>query len=282
MWNRIAYGAAALQLVAACSNAADGGRASVESAELAVQESALTAQLDGLIADAADRNSRFDIGQGLDNAAEQLKLQLNAELPCAAVTRQGSELNIFYAAQPLDGAAGSDCSWRGRALAGQHSVRVMRNADNEVGVHHEFTDFRDDKLSLSGSADVTWSRISKSRRVVHTVTFAALSGASAGVTGESTGDSTQITLADGVRINGLREWHSSRGLYSLDMQAIEQRFTDSVPELGAYALTLPSDDALILAFGRIDTDNILVTVQGAQRDLSFVVRPDGSLEPSAH
>ena len=276
MWNRIAYGAAALQLVSACSNAADRGRASIESAELAVQESALTAQLDSLIADAADRNSRFDIGQGLDNAAEQLKLQLNQELPCAAVTRQGSELSIFY------DAAGSGCTWHQRALAGQHSVRVTRNADDEVGVHHEFTNFRDGTLSLSGSADVAWSRISKSRRVLHTVTFAALSGVNAGVTGESTGDSTQVTLTDGVRINGLREWHSSRGFYSLDMQAIEQRFTDSVPQLGAYELTLPSDDALILAFGRIDTDNILVTVQGAQRELSFVVRPDGSVEHSAH
>jgi hypothetical protein len=275
MWNRIAYCAAALQLAAACTNAAERGGASVESAELAVQEAALTAQLDSLIAEAAERNSRFDIGQGLDNAAEQLKLQLNHELPCAAVTRQGSVLSVFY-----DAAGSGGCSWHGRALAGQHSVRVMRNADNEVGVHHEFTDFRDGKLSLSGSADVTWSRLSKSRRVLHSVTFAALSGASAGVTGESTGDSTQLTLSDGVRINGLREWQSSRGFYSLDMQAIEQRFSDSVPELGAYELTLPTADALTLAFGRIDTDNIRVTVQGAQRELSFVVLPDGSIEHS--
>jgi hypothetical protein len=276
MWNRVAYCAAALQLAAACSNAADRGGASVESAEIAVQESALTAQLDALIADAAERNSRFDIGQSLDNAAAQLVLQLNQELPCAAVTRQSNMLSIFY------DAAGSGCFWRGRPLAGQHTVRVMRNADNEVGVHHEFIDFRDSTLSMSGSADVAWSRISKSRRVLHAVTFAALSGVSAGVTGESTGDSTQATLTDGVRINGLREWQSSRGAYELDMQAIEQRFTESVPYLGAYQLTLPSDDALILAFGRIDTDNILVTVQGAQRELSFVVRPDGSVEHSPH
>jgi hypothetical protein len=276
MWNRVAYCAAALQLAAACSNAADRGGASVESAEIAVQESALTAQLDALIADAAERNSRFDIGQSLDNAAAQLVLQLNQELPCAAVTRQSNMLSIFY------DAAGSGCFWRGRPLAGQHTVRVMRNADNEVGVHHEFIDFRDSTLSMSGSADVAWSRISKSRRVLHAVTFAALSGVSAGVTGESTGDSTQATLTDGVRINGLREWQSSRGAYELDMQAIEQRFTESVPYLDAYQLTLPSDDALILAFGRIDTDNILVTVQGAQRELSFVVRPDGSVEHSPH
>ena len=276
MWKRLTYCAAALQLAAACSNAADNGGASVESAEIAVQESALTAQLDALIADVADRNSRFDIGQSLETAAAQLELQLNQELPCAAVTRQGSMLNIFY------DAAGSGCFWHGRPLAGQHTVRVVRNADNEVGVHHDFTDFRDSTLSMSGSADVTWSRISRSRRVLHTVTFAALSGASAGVTGESNGDSTQVTLTDGVRINGLREWQSSRGAYSLDMQAIEQRFTDSVPQLGAYELTLPTDDALILAFGRIDTDNILVTVQGAQRELSFVLRPDGSVEHSAN
>jgi hypothetical protein len=275
MLNRFAFCAAALQLVAACTDTAERGGASVENAELAVQESALTAQLDSLIADAADRNSRFDIGQGFEAAAEQLKTQLNHELPCAAVTRQGSELRIVY------DAAGTGCSWRGRALAGQHTVRVMRNADTEVGVHHELTDYREGKLSLTGSADVTWSRISKSRRVLHTVTFAVLSGESAGVTGQSTGDSTQLTFEGGVRINGLRDWQSSRGFYSLEMQAIEQRFADSVPQLGAYQLTLPTDDALTLAFGRIDTDNIGVTVQGAQRELSFVVHPDGSVEPSS-
>jgi hypothetical protein len=98
---------------------------------------------------------------------------------------------------------------------------------------------------------------------------------------ESTGDSTQVTLDDAVRINGLREWQSSRGFFTLDMQAVEQRFTDRVPELGDYELTLPSEHALILAFGRIDTDNILVTVQGAQRELSFVLGADGSLKHSA-
>jgi hypothetical protein len=274
MWNRIACWAAALQLAAACTQATDRGGASVENAELAVHEAALTAQLDSLVADAADRFSRFDIGQGFENAAEQLKVQLNQELPCAAVTRQASTLSIVYALN-------ADCNAHGRALAGQHTVRVMRNADDEVGVHHEFEDFRDSRLSLTGSADVTWSRTSRSRRVQHTLSFEVLSGTSTGVAGESQGDSTQLTLdgsTQGVRINGLREWHSTRGLYSLDMQAIEQLFADSVPQLGAYELTLPTDDALTLAFGRIDTDNIRVTVQGAQRELSFVVHPDGSLE----
>ena len=275
MRNQIAYCAAALQLAAACTDAAEHGGTSVESAELAVQEAALTSQLDAMLADAADQHSRFEIGRGLEQAAAQLQLQLNQDLPCAVVSREGNALNIVY------DAAGSGCVWRGRALTGQHSVRVTRNADNEVSVHHELTNFGDQMLSLSGSADVTWSRLSKSRRVVHAVTFAALGGTSAGVTGESTGDSTQQTLTDGVRINGLREWQSSRGFYALDMQAIEQRFADSVPELGAYELTLETDDALTLAFGRIDTDNIRVTVQGAQQALSFVVGADGAVERSA-
>jgi hypothetical protein len=265
--------------MAACSNAAERGGASVENAELALEEAALTSQLDAMIAEVADRNSRFDIGQGFENAAEQLKLQLNQELPCASVTRQANMLTIVYDAQqvPWDAALSASCMSHGRMLAGQHTVRVMRNADNEVGVHHEFIDFRDTRLSLTGSADVTWSRTSPSRRVLHVLSFRVLSGDSTGVTGESNGDSTQQTLDEGVRINGLRDWRSSRGVYELDMQAIEQRFADSVPQFGAYALTLPTDDALTLAFGRIDTDTIRVTVQGAQQDLSFVVRPDGSI-----
>jgi hypothetical protein len=256
-------------MAAACAADADSGGASVESAELALEQAALTAQLDSLVADAADRNSRFDIGQGFEGAAEQLKLQLHAELPCAVATRVGSTLNITYDGQ---------CVTYGRALTGQHTVRVMRNADNEVGVHHEFSSFGDARLLLSGSADVTWSRTSRTRRVQHWLTFQALSGPGAGLVGESNGDSTQMYLDDHVRINGFRQWHSSEGPYSLDLHAIEQRFADSVPQLGAYALTIPSDAALTLAFGRIDTDNIRVTVQGAQRELAYVIGVDGTLE----
>jgi hypothetical protein len=270
----ISYCAAALPLLAACANpTTERGGASVENTELALQESALTAQVDALVADAADQNSRFDIGQGFDNAAQQLAEQLAQELPCAAVTRSGSTLNIVY------DAVRADCTWHGRKLAGRHSVRVMRNADNEVSVHHELDDFRDEKLSLTGTADVKWSRTSGSRRVEHALTFVVLSGSDEGLTGDSEGDSTQLTLEDGVRINGLRKWRSAeRGTYVLEMQAIEQRFADSVPQQGAYELTLPTKDALTFAFGRIDTDNIRVTVQGAQQDLSFVVRADGTIE----
>ena len=272
MWYRIARGVAALALItvtAACGNAEDRGGASVESAELALEQSTLTAQIDTLVADAADLNSRFDIGQGFEAAAEQLQLQLNVAVPCATVVRQGSTLAIVY------DAIGIPCAYHGRQLAGWHTVRVMRNADNEVNVHHEFADFRDTRVSLSGSADVTWSRTSGSRRVEHAVSYTVLQGASAGWLGESYGDSTQLTLDDGVRINGLRTWSSAHGSYMLDMKAIEQRFADGVPQLGAYDLTTPENEALTLAFGRIDTDNIRVIIQGAQRDLSFVLRADG-------
>jgi hypothetical protein len=173
-------------------------------------------------------------------------------------------------------ALGVPCAYHGHELAGWHTVRVMRNADNDVGVHHEFADFRDTRVSLSGSADVTWSRTSGTRRVEHTLTYSVLEGASAGWQGQSYGDSTQLTLDAGVRINGIRSWSSEHGDYMLEMQAIDQRFADSMPQLGAYDLTTPENQALTLAFGRIDTDNIRVTIQGAQRDLSFVVRADGA------
>lgn len=270
MWYRIARCVAALPLIAACASADDEPRASVQNAELALEQSALTAQIDALVADAADLNSRFDIGQGFEAAAQQLQDQLNVLLPCASVVRQGSTLAIVY------DALGVPCVYHGRGLAGWHTVRVMRNADNEVSVHHEFADFRDARVSLSGSADVTWSRTSGSRRVEHTLTYSVLEGASAGWHGESYGDSTQLTLDDGVRMNGIRTWSSAHGGYQLEMQAIEQRFADSVPQLGAYDLTTPENDALTLAFGRIDTDNIRVIVQGAERDLSYVLRADGS------
>lgn len=272
MSHRIACVALACQLGVACTNGTSAG-VSVEAAEVALSESALTAQVDALVADAADRSSHFDIGQDLAAAALQLEGQLAEQLPCAQILREGNAVRIVH------DATASACTSRGRNLSGLHTVRIVRNADNEVAVHHEWTELQDTNLSLSGSADVTWSRTSRSRRVVHELSFEVLDGPSAGRTGHSSGDSTHTTLADGVRLNGLRHWSSDRGTYALEMRAVEQRFADAVPEAGAYELTTPTDESLTLAFGRIDADNIRVIIQGAQKLLSFVVRADGSIEP---
>lgn len=272
MSNRIVWIAAACQLGLACAGSASGG-VSVEDAELALHESALTAQLDAVMASAADVSSHFAVGQSLDEAARQLASYLRGQLPCAAITQHANTLDIVY------DAASTACSYRGHSWSGHQTLQILRNADNEVSVHQALEDLRSENLALSGSADVTWSRTSGSRHVVHSLTFETLSGPNRGQIRHSIGDTTQTTTDDTVRINGMREWSSDLGPYTLDMFAVEQRFADCVPQSGAYELTTPTGEPLSLAFGRIDTDTIRVTVQGAQQALTFVVRGDGSIEP---
>jgi hypothetical protein len=218
-------------------------------------------------------SSHFDVGQDLSSAAAQLESYLHGQHPCAKIARQAATLSITY------NASAGACAFHGRNVSGQQTINVLRNADNEVSVHHAWLDLSDGTLSISGSIEVTWSRTSGSRRVVHTLSFEVLSGSHAGEHRESRSDSTQVTTAESVRINGLRQWSSEQGRYALDMFAIEQRFTDSIPQAGAYELTIPTTEALSLAFGRIDADTIRVTVQGAQETLFFSVTSDGSIQP---
>lgn len=241
-------------------------------AEVALEEGALSAQADTLASETVELSTHFTIGQGLENAAEQLKDYLHGQLPCADISRERTTLSIVYGAKP------GDCSQRDHDVTGEHTIQVMRNADNEVSVHHEWNELSDGRLSISGNADVTWSRTAKSRHVVHELTYQGLNGRNQGHTGTARGDRTQTAIEGGVRVDGERSWHGERGHFALDSDAIEMRFIDPVPQAGTYRLTTPSGAALTMVFSRRDADSIRVAVRSANSAFSFVVRSSGAIE----
>jgi hypothetical protein len=241
-------------------------------AEVALQQSALSAQADTLVSDTVELSTNFTIGQGLENAAEQLKLYLQSQLPCAAIVRERTTLSIMY------GEKSGDCSYHGHSVTGEHTIQVMRNADNEVSVHHEWDDLSDGHLSISGNADVTWSRTAKSRHVLHELTYRVLNGRDQGRTGTGRGDRTQTAIDGGLRVEGERSWDGDRGHFALDIEGVEMRFVDPVPQSGTYSLTTPSGAALTLVFSRRDADSIRVEVLGAVRSYAFVVKSSGAIE----
>jgi hypothetical protein len=241
-------------------------------AQVALEQSALSTQADTLVSDTVELSTNFSIGQSLENAAEQLKDYVQSQLPCADITRDHSTLSITY------GAKSGNCSYHGHSVTGEHTIQVMRNADNEVSVHHVWNDLSDGHLSISGDADVTWSRTAKSRHVLHELTYRVLSGRDAGRTGTGRGDRTQTAIDGGVRLEGERTWDGDQGHFALDIDGVEMRFVDPVPEAGTYSLTTPSGAALTLVFSRRDADSIRVQVNTAQRSFAFVVTSSGAIE----
>ena len=249
---------------------------SVEEMQVALEQSSLSSQAETLLADGVEVSTNFTIGSALDKAAEELKAFVVSQLPCAEITRDGATLSITY------GANAGNCSFHGHTFSGQHSISVMRNAANEVAVHHDWHAFNDGRVSIEGSADVNWNRTSKSRHVQHAITWTMLAGRYKGQTGTGSGDRTQTALdaglAIGMRVDGMRAWDGHAGHFDLDIDGVEIRWNDPVPQSGAYVLTTPQGKTLSLTFARIDADSINVSAQSDTREISFAVMSDGRVE----
>ena len=84
---------------------------------------------------------------------------------------------------------------------------------------------------------------------------------------------------DGVssyRVAGTRSWTGKRGTWDLDINGVEMRWIDPVPQAGSYELTTPADKTLTLSFDRVDVDTIEVTVANGRGSFAFDVTSVGA------
>jgi hypothetical protein len=250
---------------------------SVGDAQAALEASAQSSQTDALLSDAVEISTHFSVGTALESAAVELQTFIASQLPCAAISVSGATLSIAYGALP------GACSYQGHSFSGEHTVSVLRNAANEVAVHHEWNELSDGRVSISGSADVVWSRSTQSRHVTHEISYQVLSGRYVGQSGTGSGDRTQTALTaagdSGMRVEGTRSWDTAHGHFDLDISGIEMRWIDPVPQAGRYTLTTPNGNTLDLAFHRSDADSIDVSITTAKRTFAFLVRSDGNITP---
>lgn len=120
---------------------------------------------------------------------------------------------------------------------------------------------------------VTWSLQDElSRHVVHELTWTRMSD---GLTGTGTGDRLQRGLngdvTQGLAIDGERTWAGTAGTWDLDIDGVELRWIDPVPQAGIYTLTTPSLKQMSLSFDRKDEDTITVTVASSDQSFDFDV-----------
>ncbi|MBN2342672.1 MAG: hypothetical protein JXX29_16635 [Deltaproteobacteria bacterium] len=241
-----------------------------EEAAVAVEEMALASQAATLVGGTVEISTNFTLGQAADAAAEELAAFYASQLPCAEVTVSGAQISVEY------GAVGGTCVYNGQLWQGRHVVTVSSTDAAGVVVQHTWDNLRNGAMSVSGTAEVTWSQGFTERHVVHELQWMRLSDGREGV---GSGDRVQQPLngewAEGIVINGEREWEGEAGEWFLDIDGVEARWVDAVPQAGTYRLDTPYDKSATLSFEREDEDTILVTLESGKKAFTFRVSQTG-------
>lgn len=260
--------------VAMCGCLAE--RLTVAEALEAVEEVSLATQANTLMSSSVEIATDFTIGQAVEQAAQELQDFILSQLPCAEVTLVGATLSIEY------GVYVGNCSYKGHTYTGGHTITIESIDSGVAVVHHQWTDLSDGLVRVTGEATVTWDFVAQQRQVEHSLTWTRLID---GRSSTGTGDRLQRPLSEGLGVgfqeDGTRDWVSNEvDEWSLDIDALQMRWDDPVPQDGSLTLDTPFDKTVTFEFARVDEDTIQVTVEGERGSYSFDVSKLGSIEQS--
>ncbi len=232
----------------------------------ALEEASLDAEAASLTSGSIEITTDFTIGDAVENAAMEIADFVRTQLPCARITVEGATITVEYGVNP------GTCTYRGQTYGGLHQVTVMRNQMDDVVVSHRWEDFHNDDLSVTGTAMVTWSFANQTRHVVHELTWTRQSD---GRSGTGSGDRLQRPLEEGIftgfQEDGSRRWDGEAGTWTLDIEGVQFRWVDAVPQAGVYTLTTPDLKVLSLSFARSASTTITVTITNGMRSYDFDV-----------
>jgi hypothetical protein len=249
-------------------------RLTTAEAREALEESANADQAMRVTGGTIEITTSFTIGGAVEAAAQELADFYASQLACAEVTVSGATLTVEY------GANGT-CTHRGQSYTGTHSVTVSRNDDSDVVVSHTWDRLSNGVVEVSGDAEVTWSLDDPSRHVVHELRWTSLRD---GREGTGTGDRVQRPLAGGIEegfsVDGGRTWRGAAGTWQLDIEAVEMRWVDPIPQSGRYVLETPKGRSIELSFTRLDDDTIRATLASGDRSFSYEVTSAGVADAS--
>lgn len=245
-------------------------------AKEALEQASASSQASDLTTSSIELSTSFTIGGAVKDAANELRTFIGTQLPCAEVTLVDAKLTVKYGAKP------GDCTYRGHKFGGTHTVEIKRNDDGAVNVTHNWTDFTNGVVKVSGSANVTWSKTDVSRRVEHQLDWTRIAD---GARGQGGGDRTQRPLgggvAEGLKVDGSRYWEGPRGRWDLGISGVEMRWADPVPQAGTYTLATPNKKSLSLSFQRLDDARIQVTLASGEKSFKFVVAKAGAISDAS-
>lgn len=226
-----------------------------QEAAVALDEALASAQAEVVVGEVVEVSTAFTLGQAVEDAAEELRAWWASQAACAVVTREGATVVVDF------GDLGDACTWEGRTWGGVYTLTVERAEADDVLVTHSWEAFTDGTLTVDGIAEVTWAADAGTRRVVHALDWTDGDRAFTG-----SGDRTQALLdpeaglAGGIVVSGERAWTSDAGDWRLDIDAVEMRGMDPVPQAGVYTLENPAGKSATLEFSRLDEDTIAVVL----------------------
>jgi hypothetical protein len=271
MWNQLRVRAACGAFaIGALTSACDfQGRMSLAEMRDALVESVVQGQARTMENDIVEITTTFTIGAAVEDILEEVRAWAETQAPCTTVSLEDQTLTIDF------GGLDDDCTYNGRTYAGviQSSFEVL---GDEVLVHHEYTGFSNGEITLDGNADVTWG--GGARNVVTDLHFETDDR-----TLDVQADRTQTLLdpeaglAGGIEIDGYRDWQGQAGDWHLDINEVEVRGEDPVPQDGSYVLETPQSKELTLTFERVDEDTIEVRLIAPNRERIYHVTKGGGV-----
>lgn len=260
----------ALLLTASCKK--DEPPMTAAEARQALEETALSGDAASLTGGSLEIATSFTLGQAVEAAAEEIRGFVTSQLPCAEVTLSGASLTVEY------GANAGNCTYRGHEYSGSHTITLSRNDQDAVVVDHEWDALSNGRVTVSGTAKVTWNAEDPSRHVVHDLQWTRLAD---GREGQGSGDRTQRPLPggleEGIQVDGIRSWSGQSGDWDLAISGVQMRWADPVPQAGSYTLQSPEGRDLGMSFSRVDEDTIEVTVSSEGKSFSFNVTSTGAV-----
>lgn len=244
-----------------------GDRLTRQEAATVLDELTISAQASALTGSSVEISTNFTIGDAAEAAADELRTFVESQLACAEVSLTGATLTVDYGANP------GNCTYRGQTYAGTHSIEVVRPTAGDVLIRHTWTDFRNQTVTVTGTAEVTWSVAGGlSRRIVSDSTWTRLSDGRQGI---GTADMSQTTLSggllEGFESDGVNTWLGEAGDWTLNTNEVEMRWVDAVPQSGRYALATPFGIDVTVSFERVASTTIQVTIDGGDASFSFDV-----------
>jgi hypothetical protein len=247
--------------------ACDFGSVSATEMRMAVDEVVVSGQAASLEDGVVEITTDFELGD-LRGILERIRNLVESQIPCSTIEATDDHTLVIDFGELAD-----SCEFRGRTFAGIVTVSYEVVGD-EVVITHDYDGVTDGRATLDGTTVVTWRE--RSRHVVTDFEVVAPRGDFA-----SDSDRTLRPLGDpgdGIEVDGVRNWHGPRGDWHLEIQDVEMRRIDPVPQDGAYVLTTAKGNEITMTFERIDDDTIEVRVSGGRRDRVFRVTSAGEVD----
>ncbi len=252
-----------------CFLAGDGA-SNIEMRE-ALDEVVLEGQGQAVENEILEITTDFTLGAGAAEIAGKLRDAIESQIPCSTITLADNRLTIDF------GVLEDSCEYNGHTFAGVVIVEVTHDeANKQAIVDHTYQDLTNGEVTLNGTKQVTWDE--QSRHVVTDLEIARDDR-----TVHSTSDRVQTLLdpaaglAGGIEVNGERRWDGPRGDWTLEIDGVELRWVDPVPQSGSYTLTTPKAKTIVLSFARVDADTIAVTLSGGRSERVYHVTRSGAV-----